>query len=79
MTKHRQGQVVFAIGLVAIVWIWVVLLPQISRHLDDSLESQQREAMGMDTRAVFYTDHPRHREIYLSIQDRLESKGNIGR
>ncbi len=56
---RRFGRWVFA-GVVALFAItWLALLPRLAREPDFSEAFSRVEAQGIDSGALFYTDHPR--------------------
>jgi biopolymer transport protein ExbB/TolQ len=63
MNRHRRAQL-FLWGIIAAaVAIWGILLPQIAQFASVQERVRKYREAGIETGAVFYSDHPAMRDI----------------
>jgi len=73
MMMWRPGTIGLLIAILAIVGVWLLVLPTVSNLPSVRERIDSNHAAGINPTAVFYTDHPGMADIERSVQSRVDS------
>lgn len=69
--RRVRGRIYIGAGLIAVLFLWLVLFPRIARLPQVQSRILRQESAGINPSAIFYTDHPMHLDTYNKLQNKL--------